>query len=298
MKMYSQFRQYEQYSHLLTQAETNHMNGNYALARECFNELCNQSPELYLKVFVMYNHAAFLQGTIGEGTEARAIYYELVSILKKNKYLESYEFNQDLEYNCYKNLIRIALSFDEYTQLEQNIEELKPDHHQYDIAPRMKEDYNSGMPWIDILARNALCYYNFDEPNQDRGAYGDALSSFGLILDNRKMLRTTMDKWGSAVSQYSILSIALAEKAAAISRQESINLEQAGFILQKALFYVQECIDGAGPNEYLLSAHMQLTECINGRHSSSKRGTSRPAGCLAILFSIIAVVLGVLLTII
>ena len=93
-----------------------------------------------------------------------------------------------------------ALSFSEFEGLAARAKELTPDSLIVtQLTPQTLKARDEGQPWSDQLFAIASTYYDHD-PSQDRGRYGEARSTYQLLLEHRRELRLSRDRWRLATT--------------------------------------------------------------------------------------------------
>jgi hypothetical protein len=110
-----------------------------------------------------------------------------------------------------ENAMLCALSFDEFEELAERLRALTPDMPVLaGLIPTTRTEREHGMPWSYMLLRLAATYYNRNDPRVDRGGYGQAKSTYHLLLAHRRELRLKREVWRLALSEFCPLAMRLA----------------------------------------------------------------------------------------
>lgn len=105
-----------------------------------------------------------------------------------------------------ENAMLCALSFDEFEDLAKQLRALTADMPILaGLVPTVREKHEHGEPWSDILLNLAYSCYNRNDPKLDRGRYGQAKSTYHLLLSHRRELRLGRNDWGLVVFEYCAL---------------------------------------------------------------------------------------------
>lgn len=113
--------------------------------------------------------------------------------------------------NALENAMLCALSFDEFENLAARLHALTPGVPILTgLVPEVRESRERGDSWSDRLFSLAGSYYNRNDPRQDAGRYGEAKSTYHLILAHRRELRVSREDWRMALFEYCALSMRMA----------------------------------------------------------------------------------------
>jgi hypothetical protein len=106
-----------------------------------------------------------------------------------------------------ENAMLCALSFDEFDELAGRLRALTPDMPILaGLVPVVYQEREEGKPWSDLLIHFAYNYYSRNDPKLDRGRYGEAKSTYHLLLFHRRALRLSRDDWSLVVFEYCALA--------------------------------------------------------------------------------------------
>lgn len=163
-----------------------------------YRKILEQFPEkaaaVYWRLGILY------QMVIGDGSAARR-FYELA--------LENCQSNdsecETVKSVAYENMMLLALSYDEYNVWAERLRALEPDNpilHQQ--APVVLRSFNQGAPWTAVLEGFARACYSLDW-RADPGRYGQAASTYQLMLEHRCALRMTRAAYAATTLNYAIL---------------------------------------------------------------------------------------------
>src|SRR2546427_3086095 len=166
-----------------------------------------------------YNLGVAYWTRFGDGVEARRKFLASAAEFKAFGYGNERKLISTLLANPFRvlhasaieNAMLCALSFDEFDQLAAQLRALRPDMPILaGLVPVVSEARENGQPWSHLLFRFADSYYNRNDPKLDRGHYGEAKSTYHLLLAHRRELRLARDDWRMATFEYCALSLRMA----------------------------------------------------------------------------------------
>ena len=112
--------------------------------------------------------------------------------------------------NAVENLMLCASSYEEFDRSSRLLQTIAPDAPILaGLRPVVHEMRDFGNPWSSVMFRLAMSGYNRNDPSLDRGRYGVAISTYHLLLSDRKQQRLSREDWRLAVLEYCPLAIRL-----------------------------------------------------------------------------------------
>ena len=214
------------------------------------------------KVFTAYNLGVIFWATIGNGENARKFFKlsvenaEEFGVNKVQKVLPS------MVANACENLMHLSLTYDEHFEWVEKLRKLdSTDDVLRGLVPKIQEMQQRGIPWSHVLELLANNVYNREDPKLDRGEYARAVSTYHLILLNRKSMRLPREDWSRIIYEYGTLALRVSSDMANLlqhSRQPKIIAEFL-FVVQDAKPFVDEFL-AANPsdkNAQFLLEHME-----------------------------------------
>jgi tetratricopeptide (TPR) repeat protein len=168
-----------------------------------------KSPDLL--TWASYNLGVTYWARLGDGDAARREFNAVVAIFDEyGRDKISQRLSGMLPY-ALDNAMLLALSFDEFEHLASRVRTLTPSALTViQLTPETLEARDAGQPWSDQLFKIAGNYYDRNDPSQDPGRYGEARSTYQLLLNHRRELRLARDRWQMATYELSALSLRMA----------------------------------------------------------------------------------------
>src|SRR5262249_8715212 len=144
---------------------------------------------------------------LGNGDTARREFNAVIAVFDEHGYRQiPRRLRGHLSY-AVDNAMLLALSFDEFERLASRAKALTPNAPIVTkLTPETLKERDEGQPWSDQLFKFAQNYYNRNDPSQDPGRYGEARSTYQLLLDHRRELRLARDRWRMAAYELAALS--------------------------------------------------------------------------------------------
>jgi uncharacterized OB-fold protein len=201
---------------------------------------------------VRYNCGCLLRSAVGNGVRARACLIQATE--QAAKVTNLHDSTKTLWANACENLMLLSLSYEDY---EHWADELKRLHPAADIlrgqVPKILDRRDRGIPWSQAMAGMAEGYYSRSDPQHDAGMYGDAASTYQLLLAHRKELRLGREDWKRAINEYGRLCLRLSgDTAVAAEKQNPMtDPSESVPIVTDALPLVDEYLK-ANPNDDLI----------------------------------------------
>lgn len=159
------------------------------------------------RALASYNIGTIHWHHLGDGLAARREF--LASIAD----FESYGYGQlpmlkVVHANALENAMLCSLSFEEFENLATRLQAIAPGVPiLVGLLPEVREALERGDPWSHQLFDFAERYYNRNDPTRDVGRYGEAKSTYHLLLANRRQLRVSKEDWRMAIFEYCALSM-------------------------------------------------------------------------------------------
>ncbi|MFC1539020.1 hypothetical protein ACFL6H_06335 [Candidatus Latescibacterota bacterium] len=154
-----------------------------------------------------YNLGAIHWHFLGNGLAARREFLTCINEFDTHGYGQHPGFIV-MHANALENAMLCALSFDEFDNFATRLHALKPEVPILTgLVPEVREGFERGESWSDRLFSFAGSYYNRNNPKRDVGRYGEAKSTYHLILANRRELRISHEDWRMAIYEYCALSM-------------------------------------------------------------------------------------------
>ena len=125
---------------------------------------------------------------LGNGVDARREFSACIKEFEET----GYGGNQQLKImhaNALENAMLCSLSFEEFENFAEKLGVLTPKAPIIiELVPKISGSHERGEAWCISLFTVASGYYNRNDPRTDAGRYGEAKSTYHLILTNRKEL--------------------------------------------------------------------------------------------------------------
>lgn len=162
------------------------------------------------RAWASYNLGVIHWHHLGNGLAARREFLASISDFDKHGYGQHPQL-RILHANALENAMLCALSFDEFETLAARLHALTPGVPILTgLVPEMRDWRERGDSWSHRLFSLAGNYYNRNDPRRDVGRYGEAKSTYHLILAHRRELRVSREDWRMALFEYCALSMRMA----------------------------------------------------------------------------------------
>lgn len=146
----------------------------------------------------------------GNGDSARREFLAAAKDFDTHGYPNRPQFKIALHAAAIENAMLCALSFDEFEELAARLRALTPDMPILaGLVPKVREARERGEPWSNLLFLFASGYYNRNDPKLDAGRYGEAKSTYHLLITHRRELRLKREDWSLAVFELCKLALRL-----------------------------------------------------------------------------------------
>ena len=159
------------------------------------------------RAFATYNLGIIYWARLGNGVAARREFLAAASQFD----VHGYGQNPNLRLchtGALENAMLCALSYEEFEALAERLRALAPETLILaGLLPAVRETRECGEPWSHMLFDIAFPYYNRNDPKLDAGRYGEAKSTYHLMLTNRRSLRLTREDWRMAIQEYCALAM-------------------------------------------------------------------------------------------
>ena len=208
------------------------------------------------------------------GNGARAWEFHLLTVAEAEKHGVS-KVEQVLPRmvaNACENLMFLSLAYEEYFAWADRLRKLQPAAAVLGgMVPHIKEAQERGLPWSLTFEGFAQQCYDRNDPGKDRGEYARAVSTYHLLLINRKAMRLPREAWTRITYEYGALALRVSDDAAKAMEhaREPMDPREFIFVVADAKPPVDECM-AANPSDKQLQF---LLEHMNGFLGAfSKRG--------------------------
>lgn len=162
------------------------------------------------RTWASYNLGAIHWHLLGNGLAARSEFLACIAEFDAHGYGQHPKL-RFMHANALENAMLCSLSFDEFENLAAQLHALTPGVPILTgLVPEVREARERGDSWSELLFSLAANYYNRNDPKQDVGRYGEAKSTYHLILAHRRELRVSREDWRMALLEYCALSMRMA----------------------------------------------------------------------------------------
>lgn len=162
------------------------------------------------RAYVTYNLGAVHFHRLGNGKAARREFLTAIQDFEEHG-SSQHPFLRVIHANALENAMLLALSFNEFENLATRLEAVNPGVPILTgLVPTVKEARECGEPWRHLMLNFASRSYNRNDPKLDVGRYGQARSTYHLLLAHRRDLRVVREDWRLAVSEFCPLSMRMA----------------------------------------------------------------------------------------
>lgn len=160
-----------------------------------------------LVALASYNLGATEWARLGNGDAARREFNAVVAVFDEHGRDKISKHLRGMLPNALENAMLCALSFDEFGSLAARVKALTPKSLiVIQLTPETLKARDEGQPWSDRLFAIADSYYSND-PSHDPGRYGEARSTYQLLLAHRRDFRLSRDRWRMATYDLAALSL-------------------------------------------------------------------------------------------
>ncbi|NMB62082.1 MAG: hypothetical protein GYA18_07055 [Chloroflexi bacterium] len=176
-------------------------------AVETFKEAQRLTEIPWRRAWATYNLATIYWHHLGNGLEARHEFLAAIGDFEQFGHGDTPIF-KTVHANALENAMLCALSYDEFEELAGKLNAISPGIPILTgLVPDVNNHRDRGKPWSDSLFGLAGSYYNRSDPKLDAGRYGEAKSTYHLMLANRKQLRLSEENWRIAIYEFCALSM-------------------------------------------------------------------------------------------
>jgi len=159
------------------------------------------------RAWASYNLGTIHWHLLGNGLAARREFLVCIAEFDTHGYGQHPKL-RFVHANALENAMLCALSFDEFENLATRLHALTPGVPILaKLVPEVRDWRERGDSWSDRLFSLAGNYYNRNDPRRDAGRYGEAKSTYHLILTHRRELRVSHEDWRMALIEYCALSM-------------------------------------------------------------------------------------------
>jgi hypothetical protein len=162
------------------------------------------------RAWATYNIGVLHWMRFGNGDAARREFLAAIENFETHGYGKLPQALKIMHAGAIENAMLCALSFDEFEELASRLRVLTPDMPILaGLLPKVREARERGEPWSNLLFLFASSYYNRTDPKRDAGRYGEAKSTYHLLITHRRRLRLKREDWRIAVSELCKLAMRL-----------------------------------------------------------------------------------------
>lgn len=255
-------------------------NGLLSSGRDDMLDAFRECKDPFGKVMAAYNLGAAFWDNIGNGKEARKYYQLAVEEAEKIGVSDVHKVLPSIVTNTCENLMHLSLTYAEYFEWAEKLRKLdSTDDVLRGMVPHIQEAREKGIPWAHTLENFAEMCYNRNDPSQDRGEYARAVSTYHLILLNRKSMRVSREDWGRIVYEYGALSLRISADADERMKGsgQPINPKEVRFVVDDSKLHVDKYFS-ANPSDKNVEF---LIENMNGfLHAAGKAETDQEVALL------------------
>jgi hypothetical protein len=162
------------------------------------------------RAWASFNIGAILWHHLGDGLAARREFLASIDDFDTHGYGQ-HPILKTIHANATENAMLCALSYDEFENLAAKLHTLAPGVPiLIGLVPDVRDAREKGAPWSHELFSFAGSYYYRNDPKRDPGRYGEARSTYHLILTHRRELRVSRGDWRMALFEFCALSMRMA----------------------------------------------------------------------------------------
>jgi hypothetical protein len=194
-------------SSLFDQSELLLGKGRFVAAIEILEQARGLTKVIDRKAWATFNLGVIHWTKLGNGDRARTEFLAAATGFEEHGSHRSEAFRL-MHAAAIENAMLCALSYEEFDQLAVRLRELTPEMPILaGLVPKVCEARERGAPWSDMLLTIAGSYYNRNRPELDRGAYGQAKSTYQLLLVHKRALRLQREDWRMCVVEICALAM-------------------------------------------------------------------------------------------
>jgi len=162
------------------------------------------------RALASYNLGAIHFHMLGNGEAARREFLAAAGEFDAHGYGQHPQLHV-IHANALENAMLCALSYDEFERLAARLQAVTPAVPILtELVPEVSEARERGESWSHQLFDLACRCYNRNDPRLDKGRYGQAKSTYHLLLSHRHELRVSREDWRLFVFEYCALSMRMA----------------------------------------------------------------------------------------
>ena len=197
-----------------------------------------------------YSLGVIYQMYVGDGEKARELFRQSIEQRNASEGIVQGATLDTIESNACENLMLLSLSYEEYYSYAKRLVRLQPQnailHQQKPAVLNMQE---RGLPWSAVLSWMASAYFSLDLA-KDAGRYGNAVSTYHLLILHRKELRLRREDWRIAILGYAATTLSAFFVCGQYMERAFGKVEQVefAFVVEKSLLLVEEYVD-QNPND-------------------------------------------------
>lgn len=159
------------------------------------------------RAWATYNIGTVFWHHLGDGVAARREFLGCIADFEAHGY-GAHEMLKLVHANALENAMLCALSFDEFDSLAERLGAITTEPPILaGLVPEVHKRRDRGEPWSNQMLDIARRYYSRNDPKMDAGRYGEARSTYHLILTHRRELRLSRSDWRLALFEFCALSM-------------------------------------------------------------------------------------------
>ena len=234
-------------------------------AVEAFKEAQQLTKIPWQRAWATYNLATIYWHRLGNGIEARREFLAAIDVFEQFGYDDAARF-KTVHANALENAMLCALSFDEFEDLAAKLNALTPGIPILTgLVPEVQNSRDMGRAWSHMLFNLANSYYNRNDPKLDAGRYGEAKSTYHLMLSHRKELRLSQEDWHIAIYEFCALSMRMVSDTLKARGEDNDQNSPEEYlpILTEAIPFADEYLNLNSGDEALQKVRADMAMMIN-----------------------------------
>lgn len=240
--------------------------GNLKSAERWLIKTLDISDDVVIRIISSYNLGALYWTHIGDGEKARQYYQLTVRPYEENQLRSSHpKAFTDITANAYENLMFLSLSYDEFDTYTEKLRTIQPsDDVLRGFVPYIQKQRESGYPWSECFEVMTQMYYDRSNPQLNAARYGNAASSFHLLITHRRELRVSKEAFYRMIREYLILKMKLFQSVLSTQAKfDPVVPSEFLFILKDAKELVEPQIDPNYPAKDVRNNLDEINKCIH-----------------------------------
>jgi hypothetical protein len=218
------------------------------------------------RALASYNLGTIHWHSLGDGLSARREFLATIETFERNGYGQHPRLKV-IHANACENMMLCALSFDEFEDFAKRLDALAPKEPILTgLVPDVRANRERGDAWSELLFDFAARNYNRNDPKRDVGRYGQARSTYHLILTHRRDLRLSREDWRMAIYEFCALSMRMVSDCikARGGDNDPDSPEEFLPILTEAIPLMDEYLDAFPGDEDHRKIRQNMEEIVTG----------------------------------